>query len=138
MIGLDTNVVLRLLLNDDPDQRRRAALAMAQAKKSDITVTVTLTVVLELEWVLRSSAKMSKAQILSIFNLLLASYDIEIDNEKVLEQALHIYDGSAADFAECLFLAQYQRMGCDTMLTFDAKAARMAGTELVQENTSSC
>ena len=131
MIGLDTNVVLRLLLNDDPKQRLRAASAIAQAKKSDITVTITLAVVLELEWVLRSSAKMGKAQILSVFNLLLESYDIEIDNEKVLEQALHIYDGSAADFAECLFLAQYQRMGCHTMLTFDNKAARMTGVQLV-------
>ena len=133
MIGLDTNVVLRLLLNDDPAQRLRAAKAIQQAGRLAVTVTITLAVVLEMEWVLRSVAKMTKPQVLSVFNLLLESYDIEIDNEKVLEQALYIYANAACDFAECLFLAQYQRMGCQTMLTFDAKAARMAGVQLVAD-----
>ncbi len=131
MIGLDTNVVLRLLLLDDPAQRMRAAKVIQQAKRSDNPVVITLAVALEIEWVLRSSAKMDKAQVLNVLGLLLESHDIEIDNEKVLEQALHLYANAAADFAECLFLAQYQRMGCDTMLTFDAKAARMAGVELI-------
>ena len=133
MIGLDTNVVLRLLLNDDLKQRQRAVKAIQQAKVLSVRVTITLAVVLEMEWVLRSVAKMTKPQVLSVFDLLLESYDIEIDNEKALEQALHIYANAAADFAECLFLAQYQRMGCQTMLTFDAKAARMAGVQLVAD-----
>ena len=131
MIGLDTNVVLRLLLTDDLAQKIRAAKLIHQAKQSGPRVMVMLTVMLEVEWVLRSSAKMNKAQILNIFNLLLESHDIEIENEKILDHALNLYDNAAADFAECLFLAQYQRMGCNTMLTFDAKAARMAGVELV-------
>ena len=131
MIGLDTNVVLRLLLTDDLAQRARASKAIEQAKTSTIRVVITLAVVLEMEWVLRSSAKMSKAQILNVFDLLLESYDIEIENEKVLEQALHTHANATADFAECLFLAQYQRLGCNTMLSFDAKAARMTGVELV-------
>ncbi len=131
MIGLDTNVVLRLLLSDDPAQKMRAVKFIQQAKRQDTRIIITLAVVLEMEWVLRSSAKMSKAQTMSVFDLLLESYDIEIENEKVMEQALHIYTNAAADFAECLFLAQYQRMGCDGMMTFDAKAARMAGVELV-------
>ena len=130
MIGLDTNVVLRLLLSDDPAQKMRAAKFIQQAKRLDTRIIITLPVVLEMEWVLRSSAKMSKAQTMSVFDLLLESYDIEIEDEKVLEQALHMYANAAADFAECLFLAQYQRMGCDSMMTFDAKAARMAGVEL--------
>ena len=131
MIGLDTSVVLRLLLTDDPAQKIRAAKLIEQARRSETRVIITLAVVLEMGWVLRSSAKMSKAQVLSVFNLLLESYDIEIDNEKALEQALHIYDNAASGFAECLFLAQYQRIGCDTMLTFDTKAARMTGAQLV-------
>ena len=131
MIGLDTNVVLRLLLNDDPEQRLHVVRAIQQTRRLAITVTITLAVVLEMEWVLRSIAKMTKPQVLSFFDLLLEAHDIEIDNEKVLEQALHLYANAACDFAECLFLAQYQRMGCQTMVTFDAKAARMAGVALV-------
>ena len=133
MIGLDTNVVLRLLLNDDPEQRLHVVRAIQQTRRLAITVTITLAVVLEMEWVLRSIAKMTKPQVLSFFDLLLEAHDIEIDNEKVLEQALHLYANAACDFAECLFLAQYQRMGCQTMVTFDAKAARMAGVQLVAD-----
>ena len=133
MIGLDTNVVLRLVLNDDPQQRLRAAKVIEQARELAVTVNITLAVLLEMEWVLRSVAKMAKPQVLSVFDLLLESHDIEIDNEKVLEQALHIYANAACDFAECLFLAQYQRMGCQTMLTFDTNAACIAGVQLVAD-----
>ena len=133
MIGLDTNIVLRLLLNDDRAQRLRAVKAIQQAKGLAVRVTITLAVVLEMEWVLRSVAKMTKPQVLSVFDLLLEAYDIEIDNEKALEQTLHLYANAACDFAECLFLAHYQRMGFQTMLTFDTKAARMAGAQLVAD-----
>ena len=131
MLGLDTNVILRLLLADDPVQKKRASKTIARAKAAGIPVMLGLGVVLELEWVLRSNAKMDKAQVLGIFRLLLESYDVQIENEKVLEQAVHTYQNASADFGECLFLAQYQRMGCQTMLTFDAKAARMEGVLLV-------
>ena len=67
----------------------------------------------------------------SISNLQLKSHDLEIENEKVLEQALHMHAHATTDFAEALFLAQGQRMGCGTMLTFDAKAARMTAVERV-------
>ena len=123
--------MVRLLLDDDPLQKRRAAKAIARAKAAGTRVMLSLGVVLELEWVLRSSARMNKAQVLGIFRLLLESYDVQIENEKVLEQAIHTYRHATVDFAECLFLAQYQRMGCQTMLTFDTKAARIDSVSLV-------
>ena len=131
MLGLDTNVILRLLLGDDPAQKKRASRAIERAKTEGLPVMLALAVVLELEWVLRSSARMDKAQVLGIFRLLLESYDVQIENEKVLEQAIHTYQHATVDFAECLFLAQYQQMGCQTMLTFDTKAARIDGVSLV-------
>ena len=131
MLGLDTNVILRLLLDDDPAQKKRVSRAIERAKTEGLPVMLALAVVLELEWVLRSNAKMDKAQVLGVFRLLLESYDVQIENEKVLEQAVHTYQNASADFGECLFLAQYQRMGCQTMLTFDAIAARMEGVSLV-------
>ena len=51
-------------------------------------------------------------------------------SKKVLEKALHIHANGIADSAERLFLAQYQRTGCSTMLTIEAKAACMTGVEL--------
>lgn len=131
MIGLDTNVVVRLLLADDRSQTRRAVGLLERAQADGITVMLTLEVIQEVEWVLRSSAKKTKSEFLGIARKLLETRDIEIGNEAVLEQALRTYEKSTADFSECLFLAHYQQLGCDTMFTFDAKAARMTGVELV-------
>lgn len=133
MIGLDTNIIARLLLADDALQTQRAIRFLKTAQAHRTPVLLTLEVILELEWVLRSSAKKTKLEFLSLVRQLLEARDIEIHNESVLEQALRTYEKSTADFSECLFLAHYQQLGCDTMLTFDAKAARITGAEWVAE-----
>lgn len=131
MIGLDTNVVVRLLLADDHSQTQRAVKLLKNAQARGTTVMLTLEVIQEVEWVLRSSAKKTKLEFLGLARRLLETRDIEINNEAVLEQALRTYEKSTADFSECLFLAHYQQLGCSAMMTFDVKAARMAGVELV-------
>ena len=131
MIGLDTNVVVRLLLADDHAQTQSAVKFLKTARTRGTEVKLTLEVIQEVEWVLRSSAKKTKLEFLGLARQLLEARDIEINNEAVLEQALRTYEKSTADFSECLFLAHYQQLGCDTMLTFDAKAACMTGVELV-------
>lgn len=131
MVGLDTNVVVRLLLADDPAQTRRAVKFLKSAQAHSVKVILTLEVVQKIEWVLRSSAKKTKLEFLRLARQLLEVRDIEIHNEAVLEQALRTYEKSTADFSECLFLAHYQQLGCSVMMTFDAKAARMTGVELV-------
>ena len=131
MIGLDTNVVVRLLLADDHEQTQRVVRFLERAQSNGTTVMLTLEVIQEVEWVLRSSAKKTKSEFLGIARKLLETRDIEINNEAILEQALRTYEKSNADFSECLFLAHYHQLGCDTMLTFDTKAARMTGVELV-------
>lgn len=131
MIGLDTNVVVRLLLADDHAQTQRAVKLLKNAQVRGTEVILTLEVIQEVEWVLRSSAKKTKLEFLGLARQLLETRDIEINNEAVLEQALRTYEKSTADFSECLFLSHYQQLGCDTMMTFDAKAARMPGVALV-------
>ncbi len=86
---------------------------------------------LELEWVLRAVAKLVKSRVLLVFKQLLETQDLQIDGEQVLEQAIYVYENNNCDFAECLFWAQYQRMGCRVMLTFDTAATRIDGVKLV-------
>lgn len=131
MIGLDTNVIARIVLQDDPAQTHAALARLARAKQAGESVVLSLPTLLELEWVMRSRAKLAKPQVLLVFRRLLEANDLQIDGEQVLEQALHAWENSSADFAECLFLAHYQRMGCRAMLSFDAKAARVDGVELI-------
>ncbi len=131
MLGLDTNVIARIVLADDPAQTAQALAAIAQAQARHETVVLGLPTVLELEWVLRSRARLDKAQVLRVFKALLETQDLQIDQEQVLEQAIYLHEHGSADFPECLFWAQYQRMGCRAMLTFDAQAARLDGVALV-------
>ena len=133
MIGLDTNVIARIVLGDDATQTRQALEVVEQAQAAGDVVVLALATVLELEWVLRSSAKLDKGRVLQVLKRLLETQDLLIQDEQVLEQAVYVYENSGADFAECLFWAQYQRMGCHTMLTFDARAARLSGVQLVAQ-----
>lgn len=129
MIGLDTNVIARIVLADDPAQTRQAMAVLTQARAAGEAVVLALPTLLELEWVLRTVARLPKANVLHVFKSLLETQDLQIDQEEVLEQALYAFEAHSADFGECLFAAQYQRMGCRTMLTFDKKAGRLEGVE---------
>ena len=130
-VGLDTNVIARIVLLDDPRQSRLALEHIAQLQKAGEQVALCLPALLELEWVLRSRARLSKQQTVQVLKHLLEAGDLQIDGEAILERALYSWENSSADFAECMLLAQYQQLGCRAMLTFDAKAARISGVELV-------
>ena len=131
MRGLDTNVLIRYLLRDDLRQAKAAKRAIEQAIAAGEPLVISLLVVLETEWVLRGRVRLDKTAILGVFRQLLESREIQFENEDVIEQALYDFENSTADFADCLMVAQYRRLGCTTMLTFDVKAARVAGGELL-------
>jgi predicted nucleic-acid-binding protein len=126
-LGLNTNVIARLVLADDAAQTRRAQRVLAQAVARGQPVMLTLGVLLELEWVLRSRAGLDKAAVLRVFKGLLEARDLRIEHEGSVERALYAWEQGGADFADCLHLARYRDMGCSTMLTFDRAAARLGG-----------
>ena len=132
MVGLDTNVIVRFLLRDDRRQAVAARAAIEEAIGSGEPVVVSLVTLAETEWVLRSNAKRSKSEVLSIFKQLLEARELLFEFEETVEEAIFSYEQSKADFAECLMLAQYRRMGCSAMLTFDNRAAKLSGAELIQ------
>ena len=130
--GLDTNVIVRFLLRDDRRQAEAARAAIEEAQASGEPAIVSLVTLAETEWVLRANAKLSKTDVLAIFRQLLEARDLLFESEEVVEEAVFLYENSRADFAECLMLAQYRRMGCTAMLTFDARAAKLPGAELIR------
>jgi predicted nucleic-acid-binding protein len=130
MIGLDTNVIARIVLADDAAQTRQAAAMLAAAQQRGEEVSLSLPVVLELEWVLRSAAKLGKTAVITTLRHLLETELLQIENEGVLEYALHLYEGNKADFAECLFVAKYRMQGCRVMVSFDVQACKIDGVVL--------
>lgn len=136
IFGLDTSVLVRFLLKDDPAQAEHARQVIEETLASGDQVAVGLPVVLETEWVLRSCAKLEKKTIITTFRMLLESRDLLIEHEDYLEHALYLYENSNADFADCLIATGYKRTGCSAMLTFDRKAATIPGAILLNTTRS--
>jgi predicted nucleic-acid-binding protein len=135
-LSLDTNVLVRYLLNDYVKQSSRAKDKIRQAVKQGVLVRISLLTILETEWVLRSYGKCDKATVIDTMKCLLESRDVQIEQEETLEQALHYYGNHNADFADCLMVSRYQRTGCEVMITFDEKASRLPSVELLSTKSS--
>ena len=117
MIAFDTNMLVRLLVDDHPEQA-----ALAQRLLSDNTPLIPRTVILETEWVLRSVYKLPRERMVAFFHLLLQSENALVENQDIVERALNWYE-QGADFADALHLA-----ACDgvEMQTFDERFCKQA------------
>lgn len=102
MLGLDTNVLVRLLTGDDPAQSDRARHLIERRAAAGEPVFVSLLVLLEAEWVLRSRYGFDKTQVSGAIEALLETIEITIEDESVVEEALHRWENSVAEFADCL------------------------------------
>ena len=132
MPGLDTNVLVRWLVADDDDQTQRAQKRFKSAVSRQAALFVPSTVMLELEWVLRSRYRFDKNSVLQAFNALLETQELEFQAEDALERALHAYRQGAAEFADCLHAGLCAAADRAPLLTFDEKAARQTGIELIK------
>ena len=128
MLGLDTNVVMRLLVSDDAVQTRRARKLIEQSLAREEPVLVSLLVLIESEWVLRSSYGFKRDEVLNMFRALLEARELSFEDEPAVEEALFYWKDSACEFADCLIAAHNRQLGCRATATFDAKAARLPGT----------
>jgi predicted nucleic-acid-binding protein len=131
MLGIDTNVVVRLVVADDADQTARARGLIEQTLSREEPVLVSLLVLLECEWVLRSRYGFSRAALMSIFRALLEARELSFEDEPALEEALFHWKDSACGFSDCLIAAHNRQMGCRATATFHAKAARLPTTVAV-------
>lgn len=118
MIALDTNVVVRLLVDDDPAQTRRARSLLAAR-----TALVAPTVILETEWVLRGAYGIGRAAIARALRALLGLPAIELGNAQAVGQALEWFE-AGLDFADALHLALSG--AAEEFMTFDAGLVKHA------------
>jgi predicted nucleic-acid-binding protein len=127
MIGLDTNVLVRFLVQDDEAQFEKARRLIKREVAAGRKVFVNQLVLLEAEWVLRSRYAVSKVQIIEAISGLLDSAEIQFEDEPAIEEALFFWKDNTADFADCLIGAKNRRLGCRATATFDVKASRLPG-----------
>lgn len=131
MSGIDTNVLVRWLVDDDARQSKQIAVLFDDCAQHGVALFVPITVVLELEWVLRSRYGLDKASIVSAMAALLETRELEFQLEPAVERALHTYRQGKADFADCLHAGLCAAEDRAPLLTFDAKAARLPDAQLV-------
>ena len=117
MIAFDTNMLVRLLVDDHPEQA-----ALAQRLLAEHIALIPRTVVLETEWVLRSVYKLPRERMAAFYRLLLQSKNAVVEDYGVVEHALAWYEQSA-DFADAPHLA-----ACDgaELQTFDERFCKQA------------
>lgn len=127
MLGVDTNVLIRYLVRDDPPQYEKARRLMDREIAEGRPVLVSLLVVLEAEWVLRSRYELAKAEIVAAISGLLDTADLAFEDEPAVEYAIYTWKDAGVDFADCLIEAHNRRLGCRASATFDARAAKLAG-----------
>lgn len=121
MIAIDTNVVVRIVTGDDPEQ---AESAREMVRKAD-RLWLPKTVLLETEWVLRHGYDLSREVILLTFWKLLGYRPLRVEDRPALQRALEWY-AAGLDFADALHLASSSE--ADRFATFDKRFAKVAGS----------
>ncbi len=131
MIGLDTNVLVRYLVHDDPGQT-----AIANELMDSLTPAapgfLSTVVVVELIWVLETFYRSSQSEITETLDTLLRSKDLIIERADIVWQALNNFKASGCDFSDCLIERSGHAAGCEQTITFDRRAAGAAGMKLLQ------
>ncbi|MCP9915149.1 type II toxin-antitoxin system VapC family toxin [Cyanobium sp. ATX 6F1] len=118
-ITADTNVLVRALVQDDPEQARSASALLEQAER----VAISLPVLSELVWVLRRVYHFSNASCVSAIEALLASSSVAVDRPAVATGLKLLSAGG--DFADGVIAFGGRQLGSDQLATFDREAARL-------------
>jgi predicted nucleic-acid-binding protein len=124
MIGLDTNLLLRYLAQDDPAQSPRATDIIERLLTEQEPGFVSLVSILEVVWVLKSLFKRSRLEIANDIEMLLAADTLEVQNEQEVYHAVVALRNGTGAFEDALIGSLGIWRGCSATLTFDQDAAR--------------
>ena len=131
MIGLDTNVVVRLLVDDDPGQVAAARGVLAAALLADETCLVTDAVLCEIEWVLTSCYQAERRDVEAACQALLDRRPIVFESREVVDRALAAFRDGRADLSDCLIGARGLAAGARTSYSFDKRVGAREGFSLL-------
>jgi len=124
MIGLNTNILVRFLAQDDPVQSPRATEIITQQLSEKEPGFVSLVTILEVYWVLKSVFKRSREDLVSDLEKMLSADTLEIQNEQEVYNAVLALRNGTGSFEDALAGSLAIWMGCSSTLTLDTDAAR--------------
>lgn len=124
MIGLDTNILVRYILQDDPGQAASAVRLIESQCTADSPGYISILVLVELVWVLTTGYRYEKRHIVSTIHQVLITSEFMVEDRETVWAALREYERGSSDFADCLISHHNHSKGCTQTFTFDRKAAR--------------
>lgn len=132
MKSFDTNVVVRLVVEDDPAQCERAAGAFRRAV-AEGGAFFPATVLVEVAWVLRVACKQDRATIAAALRKLVDAAGVTVERDAIVRRALNAFEAGPADFSDYFIRESSRDASALPVLTFDEHFARGADVELVPE-----
>lgn len=130
MIALDTNVLVRFLVQDDPAQAKRANALIDQLSET-APGFVSREVLVELVWVLERAYGYARPEIAAALDGLLSATELLIEAADEVGPALEVYRNEGFGFADLMIAAAARRAGAAELVTFDRKAARLPCVRLL-------
>lgn len=130
MIGLDTNVLARYIMQDDPKQSAKA-VKLIESLDSDSPGYITIVSVVELYWVLTSCYQLTHEQVHQALEVLLRTKQLLVERADQVLRALRVFAEGKADLPDCLIERTAADAGCAQTMTFDMGAAKHAGMTLI-------
>ena len=131
MIGIDTNILLRLWLNDDPSQSKRIDRLLAEHGGLPGSLLVTDVVLVEAVWTLKSAFEQDKhAQLIAVRSLL-EETAFAFEDREAVAAALTLFESGSCGFADCLVVAKHALQGCDFTATFDRGMRKLPGVKVL-------
>lgn len=130
MIGLDTNVLLRLWLDDEPAQNERIDALLAEHGALPGSLLVSDIVLAEALWTLRTRFKQDKAAQLLAVRSLLNESAFAFEDRAAVAAAAALFEQASCGFVDCLIASKNTRLGCDFTASFDQRMSTLPGTRI--------
>ena len=135
MIGLDTNVIVRYLVQDDPEQSKIANHIFEQQLSQENKGVISPVVFCEVVWVLKRAYKQQKPKLLEVVRMLLLADWLEIMHRDAAWRAFGEYESGVADFSDYFIAQMNAEAGAKKTVTFDTAA--LSGRHFVQAGCAS-
>ena len=132
MIALDTNLLVRLLTNDEPRQSAKVEAWLRDHATASAPAYVDHVVLCELAWVLERSYGYVRGEVHTALAALLVHDQLKVESPRLVRQALLLYADGPADFSDYLLAVRAQAAGYSHVLTLDKKAAKTATHQLLR------
>ncbi len=131
MTGLDTNILVRYIMQDDAKQAKLAT-KLVESLNDESPGFVSLVSIVELSWVLETAFNLSRSQIVEVFQSFMGVDALKLERASVVAGAVRAYGEGKADFADYLIERSSAQAGCGRTMTFDKEAAKTGGMFLIQ------